>query len=430
MAELHVRASTWYEENDLEVEAFHHAVAANDVDRAERLIEGGGTPLAFRGELVPILNWLESLPTSVLDARPSLWVMYASALLFIGQTNQFEEKLQAAEAAIAEGAALQSTELDDSTRDIIGRIADTRANFAVGHRQVDNIIAHSQRALEFLHPDNLTYRTSTMWKLGVACQVFLARLKLAQGDIAAASAILTEADQFAHQHNFVNQIPEIAAAQVLILLFKGNVAAATDLAHSHELPISQARVYLAKGDTAAALALLVPLHQQMKEKGWQDERLRVMVLQAVAMSVYGKWKQALQLLNEVLARAEPGGLVRTFVDEGPLMARLLFEANSRGITSDYVRQLMAAFPIDEVDQVDSAKMQGTTSNFVEPLSEREVEVLQLIAEGLTNQEIATRLYLSLHTVKVHARNIYAKLGVSNRTGAVARGKTIGILSAK
>ncbi len=67
------------------------------------------------------------------------------------------------------------------------------------------------------------------------------------------------------------------------------------------------------------------------------------------------------------------------------------------------------------------------SAVVEPLSERELEILQLIAEGLTNQEVADRLYLSLHTVKVHARNIYAKLGVKSRTQAVARGKALGIL---
>ena len=81
VAELHIRASQWYEDNGLEIEAFHHAAAANDVERAERLIEGEGVPLHFRGAVTPVLNWLESLPTTVLDARPSLWVTYASALM-------------------------------------------------------------------------------------------------------------------------------------------------------------------------------------------------------------------------------------------------------------------------------------------------------------------------------------------------------------
>ena len=77
VAELHIRASQWYEDNGLELEAFQHAAAANDVERAERLIEGKGMPLHFRGAVAAILDWLASLPKTVLDARPSLWVRYA-----------------------------------------------------------------------------------------------------------------------------------------------------------------------------------------------------------------------------------------------------------------------------------------------------------------------------------------------------------------
>src|SRR5205823_292866 len=80
VAEFHRRASQWYEDQSLAIEAFHHAVAANDVERAERLIAGKGMPLHFRGAMISVLNWLESLPTTIVDARPSLWVTYASAL--------------------------------------------------------------------------------------------------------------------------------------------------------------------------------------------------------------------------------------------------------------------------------------------------------------------------------------------------------------
>ncbi len=107
--ELHRRASQWYEDNGLEIEAFHHAAAANDVERTERLIEGKGVPLHFRGTVSPVLKWLESLPKTVLDARPSLWVTYASALMMTGQHTAVEQKLQAAE------AALQGTEPNDRT---------------------------------------------------------------------------------------------------------------------------------------------------------------------------------------------------------------------------------------------------------------------------------------------------------------------------
>ena len=78
-AKLHGLASQWYEDNGLEIDAFHHAAAANDIERAERLIDGKGMPLYFRGAMAPFIRWLESLPAPVLDARPSLWVTYASS---------------------------------------------------------------------------------------------------------------------------------------------------------------------------------------------------------------------------------------------------------------------------------------------------------------------------------------------------------------
>ena len=117
----------------------------------------------------------------------------------------------------------------------------------------------------------------------IISEVFLARLKLARGDVAGAAAMLAETEQSVRQNNFVQRMPEVAAAQVLTLLRQGDLAAAARLAQTHDLPISQARVLLAQGDTSAALAVLEPLRQQMEAKGWQDERLKVMVLQAVAL---------------------------------------------------------------------------------------------------------------------------------------------------
>ncbi|HAG11463.1 MAG TPA: LuxR family transcriptional regulator [Desulfotomaculum sp.] len=178
-AEYHARASQWYEDNGLELEAFKHAVAANDVDRTARLVEGKGMPLHFRGALAPVLNWLQSLPKTVLDARPSLWVMYASALSMTGQTAAVEQKLLAAE------AALQEVEPDDRTRNLVGHIAAIRALLAATQNQVEAIITQSRRALEYLHPGNLAVRTATIWKLGIAYQL--------QGDRAAAARAYSEA---------------------------------------------------------------------------------------------------------------------------------------------------------------------------------------------------------------------------------------------
>jgi LuxR family maltose regulon positive regulatory protein len=536
-AEYHIRASEWYEDNGLDIEAFRHAAAAHDVERAERLMLGEWMPLHFRGAVAPVLNWLESLPTTELDARPLLWVMYASALTMVGQISAVEPKLQAAEAALT-AASQGSTEPDEKNRNVVGHIAAIRAMLAARHDQVETIIAQSRRALEYLHPDNLPVRTATIWKLGyayqlqgdraaasqayaeaestshasgnvmvsilatiglgqiqeaetqlhlaadtyrrnlelygdqplpiaseahlglariyyewndldaahrhgqqsiqlarqeedtdrfVSCKVFLARLKLAQGDVVGGAAMLAEADQSVRQHNFVDRMAEVVAAQVRTLLQQGNLEAAAHLAETHGLPISQARVHLAQGDTAAALAVLEPLRQQVEAKKWQDERLKVVVLQAVAHHARGEQDQALQVLGDALALAEPGGFIRTFVDEGPPMGRLLYEALSRGIELDYVRRLLAAFPFAEPEQATPLETQAPESDLIEPLSERELEVVQLIAAGLTNPEIASRLFLSVHTVKAHTHNIYGKLGVHNRTQAVARARALGVL---
>ena len=180
----------------------------------------------------------------------------------------------------------------------------------------------------------------------VACEVLLARLALARGDAAGAAAILAEADRAARQHDFVLQVPEVAAAQVLAFLRQGDVAAAAHVAQAHELPLSQARVHLAQGDPTAALAVLEPYRRRMAEKAWADEELKALVLLAVAFDAHGERARAVELLDEALALAEPGGFIRIFVDEGAPMARLLYEALSRGVHPGYVRRLLAAFPVD------------------------------------------------------------------------------------
>jgi LuxR family maltose regulon positive regulatory protein len=165
VAELHTRASQWYEEQGLEVEAFQHAAAAGDLDRAERLVEGKGVPLQYRGAGASVLNWLESLPSTLLDARPSLWVTYATALFFSGRHTAVEQKLQAAEAAIG------VSDVDRASRDLIGRIASIRATLAIIQHDADTIIAQSRRALDYLAPDNIQIRTATAYTLGHAHQL-------------------------------------------------------------------------------------------------------------------------------------------------------------------------------------------------------------------------------------------------------------------
>jgi LuxR family maltose regulon positive regulatory protein len=124
-----------------------------------------------------------------------------------------------------------------------------------------------------------------------------------------------------------------------------------------------------------------------------------------------------------LKLARPEGYARIYIDEGEAMARLLIELLEAGIEPDYGGELLAAMPLGKTPEW-AAK---PAVKMVEPLSKRELEVLQLINEGLTNREIAQRLFISLSTVKSHTGNIYSKLGVNNRTQAVAKARGLEIL---
>ena len=362
VAELHSRASQWYEDHGLELEAFQHAAAANDVGRAEHLIDEKGLHLHLRG-VAAILDWLASLPTTVLDARPSLWVRHASALLMGGQTTGVEEKLKAAEAALA--VALQGAEPDDKTRAMIEQIAAHRATLALNDSQIDaqsRALDTYRRYLQLLGDQPPLSANEVYLGMGrifyewndldaaeqhgqqslqlarqydesidrfVICEMFLAKLKLARGDVAGAAAMLAETERSVRQNNFVHRMPELAAAQVKVLLRQGNLTAAADLAGKYELPLIWARVLLAQGDPSAALAVLRPLRQQMEAKDLADERFKAMILQAVALRANGEKDKALQLLGEALALAEPGGFIRVFVDEGEPMRLLISDFRSR-----------------------------------------------------------------------------------------------------
>jgi LuxR family maltose regulon positive regulatory protein len=155
--------------------------------------------------------------------------------------------------------------------------------------------------------------------------------------------------------------------------------------------------------------------------GKVEARIELLILQALAFQAKQEIRQALKALEHALALAQPEGYLRKFIDEGEQMAELLRHAGSQGIYPRYVATLLSEF-----DRI-PCKAALARQPLIEPLSERELEVLRLIAAGLSNLEIAQKLIVAGGTVKAHTASIYRKLDVNSRTEAVARARELNIL---
>jgi LuxR family maltose regulon positive regulatory protein len=219
----------------------------------------------------------------------------------------------------------------------------------------------------------------------VAGQVFLAKLMFARGDERDASAILTRAELTARQHHFVNVMPQITAIRMQIMLREGDLSVVADLAMNYK-----------------------------------EESLQSTILKAIIQFAQGDKKGAVALVGETLALAEPEGIIRSFIDIGKPMIQLLDEAHSLGFMPDYTAKLIAEFPA-------AVRVTQPSQSLIESLSQREIEILQLIAQGYSNEDIGRKLFLALSTVKGHNRNIFEKLQVQRRTEAVALAHKLGLI---
>lgn len=526
VTQAHTRASEWYETNGFALQAFQHATYINDVERAERLLEGE-KPLLFRGLVRPILNWLNGLSAEVLDEKPSLLIWSAFADSYFGLSAKIDNKLSRAETLLAK------TPQAAETRDLLGRIATIRAMLAVPHNEIETLLSQSQTALELLNPNNIAIRVQAMWTLGYsqqalgnraaattayhevvalsqaignviihaatlttlaqieetdnqlqaaaktyqialdllanlprryACeavlglgriayqqndleaateygkdslqlalqsenidtpassQMLLAQIYMAKRDFSAAKVELDEAQAFLEKLHFEHGLPLIAERRIQLLLLQGQIETAAIINDAYDLPISSARIELARNQPQAVLSILEPYASDVEAKGWHDEILKTHLFRALACHQLGDSEAALKYLNEVLAVGQTHNFVRLFVDQGQAMQQLLAEALKHGIYSDYVQKLLTHFnTLSETAKPSSAQ------NLMDPLSERELEVLVLVAEGLSNGEISKRLFITLNTVKGHNRIIFQKLQVNRRTEAVARARELGLI---
>ncbi len=269
-----------------------------------------------------------------------------------------------------------------------------------------------------------------------------ARLQETLGEFDCAIKLLDEAERV-FVPTPLPRIRPIAALKVRVLIKQGRLGEALDWARERELSVDDdlsylcefehvtlARVLIAqyksdREDSSIddALGLLVRLQTAAKEGKRTGSLIEILVLKALGHDAHGDIQSALETLERALTLAEPEGYVQIFVDEGQPMANLLNEAAKQNIQPDYSRKLLAAFKskiaVDVTQQI---------QQLIEPLSARELEVLKLVALGLTNRQIGERLFLALDTVKGYNRKIYSKLGVKNRTQAVQKAVSLKINS--
>jgi LuxR family maltose regulon positive regulatory protein len=284
--------------------------------------------------------------------------------------------------------------------------------------------------------------------------ITLARIYLAQANRSGATEAVEKAVQIIQTRGVFSEARHVVEiAQVKLWLAHGDLEAASRWATSQEerlgsgnrfrfenelARITQARIFVALNNPNEAIALLSQLEEAARSAGRMGRVIETSLLKALAMQAIDDSEHALLALTKGLTLAAPEGYVRVFVDEGEPMQMLLAQwlALSKveglahaeaGPLRDYALHLLSQFDAEPLVTMAAQEKASPTSELVEPLSQRELEVLHLIALGRTNKEIAQQLVVARGTVKAHAASIYRKLDVANRTEAAARARQLGIL---
>jgi LuxR family maltose regulon positive regulatory protein len=277
-------------------------------------------------------------------------------------------------------------------------------------------------------------------------QLALARVKQAQGDSESALRLVRKTEQVARQYNSNYWAAQAVTVQTQLWLAQGQINMAEQWAEGRTIPagapldylheleyLTLVRLFLAQARQGQPLpeesisSALSLLREKAEEGGRTGRVLQVLVLQALADQLRGNLDRAITTLGQALRLAEPEGYIRLFVDEGEPMERLLVAGSQRPEAGHqmYLRELLASFKKVTHDDLPISHL--ASESLVEPLSERELEILRLIANGMSNTQIAEKIIVTVGTVKWHLNNIYGKLNVRSRTQAIARARELELL---
>ncbi len=556
--DLHRRASKWYEEHGYIDSAIRHAIAADDLEQAARLVDEHSHPAHERGEVSTVRGWFNLLPDEMVRADPSLSVACAWNLFLNGQIGAVEERLQNAETLLAEQTTPENIE---QVGELFGKINALRAILFGAQGKPRRGIELAQQLLAYIPEDKLSWRGIVLLTLGslfrdvgnmtqasrsyteavttllasgnilaalmaveqlvrllvmqgqlvqavavcaemldastgpnvqskqqalvsdmsraimsnvlyernqlvdaeiyvrqgikqakrggffqslVFGQILLARILQARGDTDGANMMLQAAIKSCQMNPTQWFHMAVDACQVQLWLAQQEFDTAYRWAQENILiaevelnpinefeHISLARVLINQGRAepdgktlAKALESTNRLTLSAESAGRMGHLIELLILQALALDAQGDLEKALNCLDRALGLAEPEGFVRVFLNNGAPMVRLLKEAARRDIAADYAIKLLNQ--IDTDNPPDGPNL-SPSSLIVDPLSERELEVLHLMAQDLTYQEMANQIMVSLNTVRTHVKNIYSKLMVHKRSEAVAKAKELNLL---
>ena len=544
--ELHLRASTWFQQQAMLDEAIEHGLAAGDQTRAINLIEEAALEKLMRSETSSLIRWIETLPDDVVEDHAELCLIHAWALMLRG--GPLEKVISRLE--------IIEKKLDDDR--LLGSAAAIRALLASIDGRPEDSLQFSQRALRLVPENDLFTRSLLMDNLGmvnlmlgdfgaavgnfalavelsqqagnlmisvgglcnmagiwmlqgqlkraweaniqaldlatdkrgrrlpvagkallglgeiarewndlpeaaayleeglqlfqtygelgsILSYVSLARINEIQGEYSAAQEILNRARHLAHNFKASQMDDDLVDSyQVQLWLVMGEQKRAehwveeeqlVELVKSHAPsarfdPVWEirsqtlARLYMSQAEYQAAFEVIEPLLEAANKNQRMRSVIKFLAMQAVLFYMLGDLNNALKTLNQALDLGKEEGFIRTFLDEGEPMVQLLYKAAADGYHKEYIGRLLKEF----ASEVPISKRGFDQSELVEPLSSREIEVLELLAGGKSNQEIAGILHISLSTVKGHTSSIYGKLGLHNRTQAVSRGRDLGIIN--
>jgi LuxR family transcriptional regulator, maltose regulon positive regulatory protein len=538
VAELHRRASSWFEQNDWLGEAIEHALLSQDGERAAQLVERYGESPWSRGEAATFLRWLNALPKEAFRARPKLALRYAFMLMVVNALDEAGQRLDEVEkvlleaqqqepkysvllgqaATIRTSIRIQRGEIGDETiaigRQAIAQLDASDAywrgwttmlvgmclyasnvDLAAARHTIEQAIRLSEQAndlftilisaahlsriymlqgkfdlIDTIYQPILQRFNDSDWKsqlisafarldrswvryerndlegayedvieggkvaeayhlrrTSIPSYVMLARLKHLRGGEAEARELMQQAVEMNLQPTTI----PISTWQARLWLSQGNLAQAAEWAKEIETTtydqldptlefehMTMVRIQIAQGRMDEAQQLLAQLLSAAQTGGRMGRVIEICVLQALVSRLQGNLDGALEWLGYALSLAEPEGYMRTFVDEGVTMEELLRIAQKRGIAPAYVAKLLAAFDL-KVSTTRIPLSQQRIGEGIEPLSERELDVLRLIVDGASNREIAAQLVISLGTVKKHLNNIFLKLDAHSRTQVIA-----------